>query len=172
MNDILDKLYREKSKIIYGYLIKRGCSKEEAEDILQDSFVKAIEYIDSVSPNKFQSWLFTVSINNYNNHVKRKNIIKQVNIENEDFYNLLASENETEIKIVKMEKMEDVKVILNGIKEIYKILLIMKYDMDLSYDEIGDILDMNENTVKTYLYRARNEFKRIWREKDEERLWR
>ena len=167
MNDILTKLYLEKSKIIYGYLIKRGCSKEEAEDILQDSFVKAIEYIDSVSPEKFHSWLFTVSINNYNNYIKRKHIIKEVNIESEDFYNILSSENETEDKVLSREEIRDVNLILNEIKEIYKTLLIMKYDMDLTYEEIGDVLDMKKNTVKTYLYRARNEFKNIWRDRNE-----
>lgn len=162
-NEILIKLYREKSKIIYGYLIKKGCSNEEAEDILQDSFVKAIEYIDSISPEKFHSWLFTVSINNYNNYIKRKNIIKEVNIENEDFYNTICSENSTEKDILSKEKTQSIKETLNKLKEVYKTLLIMKYDMDLSYEQIGNLLDMNENTVKTYLYRARNEFKKNWR---------
>lgn len=169
MNGVLIKLYKERSKIIYRYLIKRGCSKEEAEDILQDSFVKAIEYIDGVSPDKFNSWLFTVSINNYNNYIKRKNIVKEVNIENEDFYNILASENQIENLLLSKEKIGEINTILNEIKEIYKTLLIMKYDMDLSYEEIADTLDMNENTVKTYLYRARTQFKKIWREKVEKR---
>lgn len=169
MEDLLGKLYTEKSKIIYGYLIKRGCSKEEAEDILQDSFIKAIVYIDSVSPEKFHSWLFTVSINNYNNYIKRKNIIKEVNIESEDFYNILTSENEEQV--LSREKMKNINIILSEVKEIYKTLLIMKYDMDLSYEEIASVLDMKENTVKTYLYRARNEFKNIWRDRNERWLY-
>ena len=36
--------------------------------------------------------------------------------------------------------------------------------MDLSYKEIGRLLGLSEVTIKTYLYRARNEFKRLWRE--------
>ncbi|BDR66497.1 hypothetical protein K144316041_07070 [Clostridium tetani] len=40
---ILYDLYKRQAKIIYLYLIKRGCQKEEAEDIVQDSFIKAIE---------------------------------------------------------------------------------------------------------------------------------
>jgi len=36
--------------------------------------------------------------------------------------------------------------------------------MGLSYKEIAEILDINENTVKTYLFRAREQFKKVWRD--------
>ncbi|MGO1369910.1 MAG: RNA polymerase sigma factor [Senegalia sp. (in: firmicutes)] len=166
-NDILIELYKSKSKMIYRYLIKRGCSKEEAEDIMQDSFVKAIEYIDIVDIQKFHSWLFTVSINNYNNYIKRKNIIKEINLEDKFFYNIVKDKNNVEETIIQEVDSIKIKEILNNLKEIYKTLLILKYDMDLSYKEIGEILDMKENTVKIYLYRARNKFKKIWRDKNE-----
>ncbi|MGO3169206.1 RNA polymerase sigma factor, partial [Senegalia sp. (in: firmicutes)] len=159
-NDILIELYKSKSKMIYRYLIKRGCSKEEAEDIMQDSFVKAIEYIDIVDIQKFHSWLFTVSINNYNNYIKRKNIIKEINLEDKFFYNIVKDKNNVEETIIQEVDSIKIKEILNNLKEIYKTLLILKYDMDLSYKEIGEILDMKENTVKIYLYRARNKFKK------------
>jgi len=45
--------------------------------------------------------------------------------------------------------------------------LFFKYDMGLSYKEIAELLDINENTVKTYLFRAREQFKKLWREKYE-----
>ena len=44
-SQLLLDLYRRQATIIFGYLIKNGCTKEESEDIIQDSFVKAIEYI-------------------------------------------------------------------------------------------------------------------------------
>jgi RNA polymerase sigma-70 factor (ECF subfamily) len=40
----------------------------------------------------------------------------------------------------------------------------MKYQADLSYKQISILLGMPENTVKTYLYRARDEFKERWNE--------
>ncbi|WP_343216266.1 RNA polymerase sigma factor [Clostridium frigoris] len=43
-----------------------------------------------------------------------------------------------------------------------KNLLILKYNMDLSYKEISNVLDINESTVKTYLFRAREQFKNKW----------
>ncbi|HWQ71000.1 MAG TPA: sigma factor-like helix-turn-helix DNA-binding protein [Desulfitobacteriaceae bacterium] len=38
----------------------------------------------------------------------------------------------------------------------------MKYEMELSYKDIGIILGIPEKNVKTYLYRARNKFKSLW----------
>ena len=53
--------------------------------------------------------------------------------------------------------------ILNNMKEEYKSILILKYDMELSYKEIALLLGTNENVIKTYMYRARNKFKEEWR---------
>ncbi|WP_404810040.1 RNA polymerase sigma factor [Metabacillus halosaccharovorans] len=39
----------------------------------------------------------------------------------------------------------------------------MKYDMELSYEEIAEMLDLNPGTLKTYLYKAREAFKEIYR---------
>lgn len=58
---------------------------------------------------------------------------------------------------------------LNELKPAYKNLLVLKYFMDVSYKEIGTILEMSEQKVKVYLYRARNKFKEIWEEKHNEK---
>ncbi|MPM48520.1 hypothetical protein SDC9_95245 [bioreactor metagenome] len=62
------------------------------------------------------------------------------------------------------EKKEEILKCLNSISEVQKNLLVFKYDMGLSYKEIAEILDINENTVKTYLFRAREQFKKVWRD--------
>ncbi|MDM8311423.1 MULTISPECIES: sigma factor-like helix-turn-helix DNA-binding protein [Clostridium] len=45
--------------------------------------------------------------------------------------------------------------------------MIFKYDFCLSYKEISELLDIKENTVRTYLFRAREQFKKVWEEKYE-----
>jgi len=52
---------------------------------------------------------------------------------------------------------------LNGLKPVYKNLLVLKYVVGLSYREIAEILGVREQTVKTYIYRARQKFKNNWR---------
>nr|WP_307906179.1 sigma factor-like helix-turn-helix DNA-binding protein [Clostridium botulinum] len=45
--------------------------------------------------------------------------------------------------------------------------MIFKYELDLSYKEMSLLLGISEDVIKTYLYRARNKFKEIWREQYE-----
>ena len=161
-NQLLIELYKKQSKIIFGYLIKNGCSKEEAEDIVQDSFTKAIQYMDGVAKDKLSSWLFKVALNEFRNRLKKNKRIYQLSLGEEGFSSRVAAEGDfTEETLLKEQKAE-VKECLSNLKEGYKDLLILKYEMELSYKEISLLLGMQEAVVKTYLYRARKEFEKEW----------
>jgi RNA polymerase sigma-70 factor (ECF subfamily) len=54
--------------------------------------------------------------------------------------------------------------VLDDLNPIYKNLLVLKYVVGLSYWEIAEVLDINEQTVKTYIYRAKQKFRDTWRE--------
>lgn len=166
-SEILIQLYKKQANIILGYFIKMGCKKEEAEDIVHDSFVKAIQYMDGVSADKLSSWLFKVAINNYKNRVKRNSIISQISIEEKSAFVNLIGDSDVVQDILLYEKNNEINQCLNNLKEEYQSLLIFKYEMDLSYREISKLLGISESMVKTYLYRARNEFKKNWRENNE-----
>ena len=57
MNDaIMVKKLNEILKFVYAYLIKMGASKEDAEDIIQDTAYKFLQYIDSVQIDNIQRW--------------------------------------------------------------------------------------------------------------------
>ena len=162
--EILTELYEKQAKIIYRYLLKYGCRKEEAEEIVQESFIKAIQYIDGVDERKISSWIFKVALNTYRNYLKRKTVITELSIDGGGFFSRLAAEGDFTEDILGYESANSVRDCLSSLKEGYKDLLILKYELELSYKEIGRLLGLSEATVKTYLYRARNEFKRLWRE--------
>ncbi len=162
--DIILGLYKKQARIIYGFLLKNGCSKEDAEDIIQDSFIKAIRYIDGVDANKVNSWLFTVTLNNYRNRIKRKSKIIELQIDEKSFLDSFVSDENVDEGILKKEKTNMVKACLGDLKQTYRELLILKYDMELSYKAISQLSGMSEDVVKTYLYRARMEFKKRWEE--------
>ena len=90
--DVLTFLYNRQAKIIYRYLLKHGCRKEEAEEIVQESFIKAIQYIDGGDERKLPSWIFKVALNNYRNYLKRKSVITELSIDVGGFFSRLAAE--------------------------------------------------------------------------------
>lgn len=157
-------LYKRHANIIYGYLIKNGCSKEDAEDIVQDSFAKVIQYLDGIDVNKLHSWLFKVAINDYRNRLSKRRKIVELNIDEHSFALKFSSEEDfTEIFIHK-EQENQIRCCLSELKEGFRDLLIFKYDMELSYKEISRLLGLTEDIVKTYLHRARKEFRKKWEE--------
>jgi len=161
-SQLLLDLYRRQSKIIFGYLIKNGCTKEESEDIIQDSFVKAIQYMDGVSKEKLSSWLFMIAINEFRNRIKKQKKIYLISIDELEFFNNLLQEDDFTEDLLSNERRYEVKNCLNKLKDGNKDLLILKYEMELSYKEIGLLLGFKETVIKTYLYRARKEFEKEW----------
>lgn len=161
--DVLTELFRSQAKIIYKYLLKQGCRKEEAEEIVQESFTKAVQYIDSVDANKLSSWVFKVALNEYRNQLKRRSVMTELAVD-EGFFSRLAAEEDLSEIVLAHESADSVRACLSQLKESFMELLILKYELGLSYREIGVLLGLPETTVKTYLYRARNEFKRSWRD--------
>jgi RNA polymerase sigma factor (sigma-70 family) len=164
--DVITELYISQMSIIYKYLIKIGCSRQEAEDIVQESFTRAIQHMDGVRVEKLRSWLFTVAVNTFRTFKKRNNRLS-FSLDEEQYCNNFYSEDDIENSILVVEKSKYVNETLEGLKEQYKTLLLMKYQADLSYKQISILLGIPENTVKTYLYRAREEFKERWRDRYE-----
>lgn len=160
--DVIISLYKKQYKIIYLYLIKCGCPNNDAEDIVHDSFIKAIEYMDGVEVENLSSWLFKIALNKYKNHLKRNKIINFVSIDGNNLYQQFIDNLDVEEQLLTKESNGQVQQIFNLLKDEYKSLLIFKYEMELSYKEISLLLGISEDNVKTYLYRARNKFKEEW----------
>lgn len=163
-NELINEMFEKKMNLIYKYLIKLGCSEANAEDIVQDTFYKALKYIDGIRTEKLSSWLFKVAINKYYDLCRKNNRHIQLSLHEDIFKESLRADRLVEDFILDSEKKEEILKCLNSISEIQKNLLLFKYDMGLSYKEIAEILDINENTVKTYLFRAREQFKKVWRD--------
>lgn len=162
--DVLTELYKEHASIIYRYLMKHGCRREVAEELVQESFIKAIENFEEVAPQKLSAWIFKVALNNYRNYLKKAAVREELFIDENHFLDRFSAEEQVEDGLVIKERTKEIRDCLNSLRSSYKELLILKYDMDLTYKEIGRMLGFPEQTIKTYLYRARNEFKSVWRE--------
>lgn len=161
--ELINEIFKEKMNLIHKYLIKLGCSKDDADDIVQDTFYKALKYIDGIHADKLSAWLFKVAINKYYDLCRKNKRHFHISIDEEIFKESLSTNNLIDDFILDVERKKDILNILNSLSEIHKNLLLLKYYMDLSYKEISELLDIKENTVKTYLFRARENFKKIWR---------
>lgn len=158
-----DELYivlQEKSATIFKYLIKNGATPQDAEDIIQESIYKFIKYIDSIDPNKAYSWLFRVAINHYYDLCRKQK--REVNI-SFNHYEFVDDSLLPEDYVQQIEMNKEIQDILNQLPPLHKQLILLKYVLGLSYEEISEMLDLNLGTLKTYLFRARKAFKDMYR---------
>lgn len=137
-------------------------SREEAEDLLQEVFIKVYKNLNDFDLDlKFSSWIYRIAhnqvISNFrkikthpqliwdNDGVILKNIKDDFDIRGEIDNNFLA---------------ENINTILNGVSDKYKEVLILKYLENKDYKEISDILKKPVSTVGTMINRAKKEFKK------------
>lgn len=160
----IEELYKAKCHLIYQYLLKCGCSREDAEDIIQNTFYKAITNMIHIEVQNPSAWLFKVATHNYYDLCRKQNRQPQVNVNDEFLENMLAHTEETEKIVIDMENRTELQSVINQLKPAQANLLLLKYEMDLSYEQIANILDIKIDTVRTLLYRARNQFKKKWSE--------
>lgn len=163
----LEIFYYERSSIIRRYLVKSGCSQEDAEDIVQETFCKAIEYMPELSTDHISAWLFRVAINHWRDLCRKNKKAPSVSIDVLELAENLKDESDGEFLFLQKEESQKIRDALERLTDVHKNLLLLKYDMDLSYEQIGVLLNMNETTVKTYLYRARKAFQKEWSDYDE-----
>ncbi|HHW38025.1 MAG TPA: RNA polymerase sigma factor [Bacillales bacterium] len=160
---LLLELYKKQAKMIYFYLKKNGCSHEDAEDIVQESYTKYIAYSSGVLSDKALSYIFAISMNEFKKVLKKKGKEQVISIDDQRFWNNFANDQDTEASVLNIEMNHEIAITLERIQEVYKQLLLLKYELDLSYKEIALVLGMKEETIRTYLYRARKEFQKKWR---------
>ncbi|MEK4473455.1 RNA polymerase sigma factor [Paenibacillus sp. FSL R7-0048] len=154
----LHQILQPKMLEIQKYLIRLGAPAADAEDIVQDTVYKALLYINSIDENKFSAWLYKVAINRYYDLCRRRKRIV-IPIDYVDVPDMELPEDHVLLK----EKREDIERVLDELLPLHKQLIIMKYELELSYQEIAELLGITTDTVKSALFRARKQFQKKYR---------
>jgi len=161
-SQFLLEIYNKQAKMIYFYLKKNGCSHEDAEDIVQESYMKYIAYSSGVSSDKALSYIFIISMNEFKKMLKKKGKEQVISIDDHHFWNNFSNDQDAESIVLNVEMNQEISFTLERIKGVYSQLLVLKYELELSYNEIALLLGMKKETVRTYLFRARKEFQEKW----------
>jgi RNA polymerase sigma factor (sigma-70 family) len=162
-SQFLLEIYNKQAKMIYFYLKKNGCSHEDAEDIVQESYMKYIAYSSGVSSDKALSYIFTISMNEYKKMLKKKGKEQVISVDDHHFWINFENDQDTESSILNKEMNQEISFTLENMKEVHCQLLVLKYELELSYNEISLLLGMKKETVRTYLFWARKDFQEKWR---------
>ena len=130
---------------VYRFILKNIKNEEHARDIVQDAFAKMWEKAKDISFSKSKSYLFTTAY-----HTMIDLIRKEKHKEDIENYLEAASTN---------QDYSDAMEVLNGglekLPDVQRSVLMLRDYEGYSYQEIGEITELNESQVKVYIYRAR-----------------
>ncbi|TRZ78183.1 sigma-70 family RNA polymerase sigma factor [bacterium] len=159
----------------FVYLIKRyeqkllryimrisGLRKEDAEDVLQDVFIKVYQNLNDFDPElKFSSWIYRIAHNQtISNHRKLKSRPQEISVD-DGVFNNFASKLDLEKDVDRDKLKKTVSAVLIEMDEKYREALVLKFMEDKSYQEISDILKKPMGTVATLISRAKDQFRKI-----------
>ena len=137
---------------------------DDRKDIVQDIYLKTFQKLGSFKfQSKLSTWIAQIAYNTCINYLEKKKLVLTGNTnydyEDEavetlnskiDFFN-----NETEKIIFKKELSTILRAEIDKLSPVYKVLVTLYHNEELSYLEIAEITELPEGTVKNYLFRAR-----------------
>lgn len=126
-------------------------NKEDAEDVVQDSFVAAFNGLDGFKfESSFGAWLKRIVVNKCITHLKKK---RELPIPYNDLdHNIIEVEHphsDVAVEITKVKK--GIEKLPNGYRQVINLYLIEGYD----HNEIGEILAISASTSKSQYHRAK-----------------
>ncbi|MGG3885638.1 RNA polymerase sigma factor [Brevibacillus panacihumi] len=149
---------------VYAIVYRMVHQTQDAQDITQECFIKAYQYLYSYdSSRKFSSWLYRIAINHCLK-VKERNKHKQADpyAHLEDVS--LPNPVHPETIYLKKESANELRHLINQLPDMYKMILLLRYIHELSYQEMSDLLDIPLNTVQVRLHRAKQKLRELYQQ--------
>nr|WP_246034848.1 sigma-70 family RNA polymerase sigma factor [Polaribacter aestuariivivens] len=162
--ELFATLYDRFSTVVYNKCYSFSKNRQEAEDLMQDIFVKLFVKLRTFKGNsKFSTWLYSFTYNfcvNYvqrDSHKKREKItVVTDQIKENSTVDEIEDESLFELKYKKLAK------VLALLDPSDKMILLMKYQDDKSIKEIKDILNIGESAVKMRIKRAKQKVLKLY----------
>lgn len=151
-------------KEIYAFCSQLTCNKQEAEDLYQDTFLKAVELGEKIDDkNNPKSYLVSIALRIWKNKKRKFAWRKRIAgtdqlVEEAISEEVLEQENgciSPEDRLIKKEVKEQVRQAVGRLDEKYRIPVYLYYTVELSIEQIGTIMKLPKGTVKSRLHKAR-----------------
>jgi RNA polymerase sigma-70 factor (ECF subfamily) len=151
----MSKLVSKYQKPVFNAAYRLLGNADDAADITQTVFLKVFEHIDDYNPRfKFFSWVYRITINESLNQIKKQR--QQEPLADSEVSTWQSPAQSLESKAL----CDRVQMALKSLNEEYRTVVIMKHLSGFSYQQISEILQLPEKTVKSRLYTARQSMKK------------
>ncbi|HSE64414.1 MAG TPA: sigma-70 family RNA polymerase sigma factor [Thermoanaerobaculia bacterium] len=164
-----ERLVRVFQDRLYSFAHRLCGSREDAEEVAQDAFVRAYRALKSYPPERIralalQAWLYRITLNVARNRRRRKRVA-QVSIENGGAAGEAARrawdspddpDSRPDSRLERGQQRADLASLVATLPERYRSAIILRYVEGLTLDEVADVLKQPVGTTKSNVHRAVN----------------
>ncbi len=158
-------------KALYNFAFHLTYDGEAANDLVQETFLKAYRFIDSYQKGtNSKAWLFKILKNEFINNYRKK-IKRPTSVDFEDVINYHESDDASYVGSLDLRQEifqnmmgDEITIALNSLPSDFRTIILLCDIEGFTYEELAKILDIPIGTVRSRLFRARNMLKEKLRE--------
>jgi len=151
---------------VYNLALRALGDSNEAQDLAQEAFLRAWQGLPAFrGASSFRTWLYRIVMNLcYNRSPQLKKNLAQLDIEDRAEAWVAGQEQFPEHVLESRETRACLHRQIERLPETYRLLVLLRYQQDLSYEEIAEVTGMPLGSVKTGLFRAHNRLREALRD--------
>lgn len=142
---------------LYATILRMTKNPQDAQDLVQDAFIKVyrnLEKYDGSGP--FAGWLYRIAINHCMDEFRKKRY-STVQVEIDE--SKVVNREHPEVVFLKKEKSRQLERLITTLPEDERLTILLRYVNEMSYEEIGEVMDMPLSTVRNKLHRAKKKMR-------------
>ncbi len=163
---------------LYGGALRMTRNPQDAEDLVQETYLKAYKNFDSFTPGtNLKAWLYRIMTNTYiNSYRKKQRRPLETSADEVTDYQLYSSSSHdstglesAEVEALKAMPNSRISEALNALNEDYRMVVYYADVEGLAYKEIAEVLDIPMGTVMSRLHRGRKQLRAMLKDVAKER---
>lgn len=160
----MEEIYRRYSKMIYGFLFSKCADADTAEELTQETFYQAMKSIDRFrGESSVSTWLCGIAVNVWQQHLRKqaktRTDISLDDLESTSDMHLSKSPSAEQLCLEKLSTFELLEL-LHKLDDPMREVMYLRLMGELSFKEIGQIMQQSENWARVTFYRGKEKLKR------------
>jgi RNA polymerase sigma-70 factor (ECF subfamily) len=166
-----ERLVEKYKKRIYYLAYRMTRDHDSADELAQESFVRAYQAMSGFKPGKsFYTWIYRICVNLSINFLKRERQNVSADFLRDSGFQIDRVEDSNQLeRLIASEQVAIVKETLNTLPADQKAVFILKTYEDMSYEQMAEVMDCSIGTIMSRLFRARHKLKKALEAADVEK---
>jgi len=150
--EIFSELYKKHSSYMYGVCLRYTKNTEDAEDVMQEGFLKIYRALDKFKgESNIKTWMQSIMVNTAINHYRQKKRTSFKDISDADFETIKVFDD----NIIEQLSTDELLEVINKLPDGYRMVFNLHSIEGYKHKEIAEMLGINEGTSKSQLAKAR-----------------